>query len=104
MAATETPLARPEGVLLDLDRLVFYVADTGNGLVRRISQDTGTIEIVAGTQDGEAPTVDEKNAAEVKLGRPTSLALDGAENNLYILDVQAKNLLCLDLDRGKIRV
>jgi hypothetical protein len=70
-----------------------YVADYHNRLVRKIAPAgtwdyaRGTITTAAGAPPGVSPLLDEGSfAAQVPMGRPESLAVDGA-GNLYIAQV-----------------
>lgn len=98
-AAFESPLSRPEGLVLDERNGFLYVADTGNGLVRRIELSTGTIQRIAGSLDAGAPppTALGAVATEVRLQRPTGLALDPDGLELFIADVEARQVLALEL-------
>jgi hypothetical protein len=111
--ASEAPLSRPEGLLLDerdrdgdgvLEHRFLFVADTGNGLVRRVDLAKGTIESVAGSLAASDPpsTVDQP-ATAVRLRRPTGLALDPELEELFIADVEARQVLVVALGPGTIR-
>jgi hypothetical protein len=49
--AAEADLRSPQGIALDEDADVLYVADTGNHVIRAIDLFDGTISTVAGTRD-----------------------------------------------------
>jgi sugar lactone lactonase YvrE/type II secretory pathway pseudopilin PulG len=61
----------------------FYIADTSNHVVRKVTQSTGYISTVAGT--GTSGSVTAGTATSSKLNAPTGVALDGS-GNLYIAD------------------
>ncbi len=81
-SATEARLWRPRGIAVDAVGSV-YVADTGNGRVRRIDP-SGIITTVAGTGESGSDG-DGGPAIEAQLSLPTDVALD-AEGNLYIVE------------------
>ncbi len=85
-AATEAPLARPEDIVLDRDRHVYYVADTGNSTVSRVDEVHGLMTVVAGSFDPAAPTPTEtdQGAKDVKLNRPVGLAIDAGGQTVFV--------------------
>ena len=78
--ATEARLQIPEGVAVAGD--ILFVADRGNGRVRRVDLTTGIITTVAG---GICCGADGSHALQI-LFQPQGLALDD-EGNLYIGDI-----------------
>ncbi len=89
--ATQANLNRPESVVVGADGS-FYIADTGNSLVRRVGLD-GLITNVAGvrylsqlgTYTGSGYSGDNGPAASAQLSQPRDVAL-GANGSLYIAD------------------
>jgi hypothetical protein len=99
-AASEATLSRPEGLWLDAARGELLVADTGNGLVRRMALESGLVTTIAGsvtssTQPSPTPTP----ATSVELSRPIGLAREGDE--LFVADAgdgpAAGRILSVDL-------
>ena len=90
--ATEAALAAPYAVTVDAVGSV-YVADSGNGIVRRMDPD-GTISTVAGIppQTVDAPIDFGSNPS---IGFPRALAL-GLAGELYIADSYRDSILRLD--------
>jgi sugar lactone lactonase YvrE len=81
--ATTASLLFPEGVALDVSGNV-YIADSGNGRIRRVAAGTGIISTVAG--NGSAGfSGDGGQATAAALWLPYGVALDSA-GNLYIAD------------------
>jgi uncharacterized protein (TIGR03437 family) len=80
--ATDAPLYNPEGVALD-GAGNLYIADTNNGMVRKVSAD-GIITTVAGT-GMFGYSGDGGPAAAASLNYPKSIALDGS-GNMFIVD------------------
>lgn len=78
--ATEARLKQPYGLALD-NSGTLYVADLGNGRVRRIAPD-GTIDTIAGGGDRVPDGV---QATSARLVQPRDLALD-RDGSLYISD------------------
>ncbi len=94
---TEAALAEPHAVTVDAVGAV-YVADSGNGVVRRVNPD-GTIATVAGfpPQSVDGPI---DLGGSLSIGFPRSLAL-GFAGELYIADSYRDAILRLDA-RGTI--
>lgn len=80
--ALEAQLNSPYGLAVDLSGNL-YIADLGNGRVRKVSTD-GVIRTVAGG-GANAPAIEGGEAVEARLNAPRNLALD-AEGNLYLSD------------------
>ena len=81
--ATTSPIFLPEGVAVD-PAGNFYIADTTNNRIRRVSGTTGLITTVAG--DGTPGYAnDGKSASIAEVSAPANLVLDGA-GDLYIAD------------------
>jgi RHS repeat-associated protein len=83
VAATSATLFYPFGVAVD-SAGNFYIADTRNNLIRKVTVSTGIITTVAGTL---TPTSlgDGGPAIGASLGSPASVAVDSS-NNIYIAD------------------
>ena len=91
--ATSAQLDQPTGLVVDgLGDL--YIADSGNGSIRRVDATTGIITTVAGTGilgfsgDGGAAT-------SAKLDEPWSVAVDG-RGDLYIAETQYERIRRVD--------
>ncbi|HXU05421.1 MAG TPA: hypothetical protein VN903_30895 [Polyangia bacterium] len=82
--ATEATLNDPADVAVAPDGLAIYIADTGNGCVRRVGAD-GVITTVAGMCGVTGFEGDGGPATAAKLDRPGGIALDAA-GNLYVAD------------------
>lgn len=91
----------PQGMALDRQSQVLYVADVDNHAVRAIDLESGTVSTIAGTgsqalqyppASGQAPAVE--------LSSPWDLALDG--NLLYIAMAGSHQIWRLDLGSGRL--
>ena len=83
-ASTKAQLNSPQGVAVDAAGN-YYVADTGNNVVRKVAAN-GTITTLAGT--GTAGFAgDNGAAASAQLNSPQGVAVDGS-GNVYIADTQ----------------
>jgi sugar lactone lactonase YvrE len=81
VAATSTSLSYPKDVAVDASGNIF-IADTGNGRIRKVTASTGIITTIAGSSkdtDGYQGGI----ATEYYLERPTGVALDST-GNVYI--------------------
>jgi trimeric autotransporter adhesin len=85
-AATAAQLYRPHGIALD-GTGALYVADLGNGTVRKISN-SGIITTIAGINGALGNTGDNGPATAAKLYGPDGLALD-ISGNILIGDISA---------------
>ena len=90
----------PESVSVGRDGTV-YVSDSDNDRVRAIVPD-GTVNTIAGNGahlywTGTGP------AESSSLAKPTSLALDHANNVLYVVDQDNFRVMAITLDDGNIR-
>jgi len=83
VAATETGLAGPGGLVLAPDGTLF-IADSFNGRIRVVDRDTGLIRTVAGN-GGEYRYQGPDESHSASLSRPSGVALD-EEGNLYFTD------------------
>lgn len=85
--ATDGPLAMarfrdPEDIVLDRASGTFYVADTGNDLIRKITAD-GQVSTIAGVARMVGTT--DGVGAVARFRTPTGVALDG-QGHLYVAD------------------
>ena len=94
-AQLKTPLAVAHDRFLNL-----FVADSANGVVRRIDAASGIITTVAGTV-GKGASGDGGFASAANLERPTGVALD-ALGNLYIADADDHRVRRVDPVSGII--
>ena len=81
--ATNAQLSYPEGVALDSSGNI-YIADEGNGRIRKVNAQTGIITTVAGN-DNYGYSGDGYLATSTALADPIGVALD-ASGNIYIAD------------------
>ena len=84
--AVDAQLNNPNGLAVDTSGNL-YIADTGNGRVRRISGE-GLIATVAGTGTSTKDAGEGGPANQAVLDRPYGVAVDSA-GNLYIADLSA---------------
>jgi NHL repeat len=83
VAATSTSLSAPNDVAVDATGNIF-IADTGNGRIRKVTASTGIIITIAGLGDIMAVYIRESTiATEYYLAQPNGVALDSA-GNVYI--------------------
>jgi sugar lactone lactonase YvrE len=82
--------------------LAFYVADTGNGVIRRVTIADGNVTLIAGTpgQQGYAPG--DSAGAGAKFNRPTGLAIDSSRNILYVADTGNHMVRAINLTSGAV--
>ncbi len=81
--AVEAQLNSPSGLALDPSGNI-YIADTGNGCVRRVSS-AGLISTVAGDPSSSIDPGDGVPATQAVLGQPFAVVFDSG-GNLYIAD------------------
>ncbi len=97
--ATQASISLPKGITFDGTGNLF-VADTGNGRIRRVDAVTGVISTVAG--DGLfQPPVDGVPATESSLFLPDGVAVDRA-GNLFVSDTQNHRIRRVDAGSGLI--
>jgi DNA-binding beta-propeller fold protein YncE len=92
-----TPLSFPGKVLADADRDRLFIADTGH---HRIVVTTLQGEGVQVIGSGQAGFVD---GAEPQFSAPQGLAIDSANQRLYVADTGNHAVRCLDLAQGTVR-
>ena len=97
--AIEAQLRYPSAVTVD-GAGSFYIADSGNNRIRKVSAFTGTINTIAGT--GEWGYSGEGGPAiEAQLGYPQAVAVDHV-GNLYIADFHNNRIRKMDAATGTI--
>jgi sugar lactone lactonase YvrE len=82
--ATSTSLSSPAGLAID-GAGNLYIADSGNGAIRRVDATTGVMTTVAGELGNLGYSGDNGPATAATLSLPEGLAFDAA-GNLYIAD------------------
>ena len=83
-AATSARLSNPKGIAFDsLNNL--YIADTLSNVIRKVTNTTGIITIVAGTNRIRGSSGNNVLATSAQLAAPIGLAVD-SKNNLYFTD------------------
>ena len=97
--ATQAQLRYPSGVTVD-GAGNFYIADSGNNRIRKVSAFTGTISTIAGTGEW-GYSGDDGPATQARLGNPQGVAADGA-GNLYISDFRNNRIRKVDAVTGTI--
>lgn len=95
--ATNTPLNNPEGVAVDVS--YFYIADTSNFRIRRVSLATKMIETFAG--GGLLGSGDQSDAKDASLDGPIAVTVDNLGKNLLIVD--GKRVRAVPLTGGGIK-
>ena len=97
--ATSAKLNLPQGVAVDSSGNLF-IADTGNSLVREVTQTTGTISTVAGN-GGAGSSGNGGPATSAELDAPTNIAIDPA-GNVFIADSNNNEIREVSAATGKI--
>ncbi len=77
---------RPSGLAYDAGRDVLWIADTGNHVLRRYDIRSGQVTTVAGSPHVDAFAGDGATAVTSFLNGPTAIALNPADQSLYIAD------------------
>jgi len=97
--ATETALSRPSGVAIDKSGDIF-IADTDNGIIRKVAAQTGVITTIAGP--GVSSTLgDGGPATSAYIGIADGIAFDKA-GNLYIADTGTSRIRMIAANTGII--
>ena len=98
-SATQAQLRYPSGVTVD-GAGNFYIADSGNNRIRKVSAFTGTISTIAGTGE-QGYSGDGGPATQAQLGYSHGVTVDGA-GNLYIADSDNHRIRMVDAASGTI--
>ncbi|MFL6451826.1 MAG: Ig-like domain repeat protein [Bryobacteraceae bacterium] len=100
--ATSASLSYLSGVAVDGSGNI-YIADTGNGRIRKVSADTGVIITVAGNGSyGDSGDGGDGGPATIaSLTDPSSVAVDGS-GNIYIADTGNGRIRKVSADTGVI--
>lgn len=94
----------PKGLLMAPDGASFYVADTGNHLIRKVTL-TGEVSTVAGSCPGTPcePGYSEGEATKARFNSPTSMAwLDTSGTQMLITDTNNHCIRLLDLSQKQV--
>ena len=97
--ATRAQLRYPSGVTVD-GAGNFYIADSRNNRIRKVSAFTATISTIAGTGEWGYGG-DDGPATQARLGNPQGVAADGA-GNLYIADFRNNRIRKVEAATGTI--
>jgi trimeric autotransporter adhesin len=82
--AVDAELSQPRGVATD-SAGNFYIADTNNSVIRKVSASSTAINVVAGNRTPGFDNTDGMVATSAELNRPTGVAVDSS-GNIYIAD------------------
>lgn len=105
--AVSAMLNSPTGLIIDKNGNL-YIADSGNGRVRKVDKDTGVITTIAGNPEGIDPLdisrdiPREVDALSVKIDTLFALALDLDEKSLFISKFE--NIFEVNLETNKLTV
>lgn len=101
IGTSSTAVSDPGGLAYDAARQALYVADTGNRRVIRLDLSTFASTLVAG--NGQAASAgDGGRAVSASMAAPSDLALDAANDRLYVLDGASYALRVVTLGNGMI--
>jgi sugar lactone lactonase YvrE len=84
--ATNVALYNPEGVALDVNNQLIYIADSNRHVIRVMDLVTNVITTIAGIYGVAGFNVENGLATNVKLNNPLYLAFDSTKNILFITD------------------
>ncbi|MBM4370894.1 MAG: PQQ-binding-like beta-propeller repeat protein [Deltaproteobacteria bacterium] len=101
--AMDAELDDPAGLALDEESGLLFIADAGNGRIRTVELESGTITTLAGGGDAPAPVYgDGQSATDATLGAPDGLLL-GPGPALYITSsAPPRRVRQIDLATGTI--
>jgi sugar lactone lactonase YvrE len=111
-AATSATLANPVDAKWDSTGTIFYIADNGNNIIRKVDTTSGLITVVAGNghpsqacAEPPPPTCngDQGPASSATLDDPEGIALDG-QGNLYIADSTDSAVRVVNMQSAPITV
>ena len=100
-AATAAAMRDPHGIAITKDRQM-YVADTQNHTIRKIDLKTGMMTTIAGTGE-RAFSGDGGPAAKAAFNGTFGIALNAAQNRLYVADLTNRRVRMIDLKAGTIQ-
>ena len=98
--ATSTRLHSPAGLSLDSYGNIF-IADTGNGRIRKVAVSTGVMSTVAGNGDMYSAFEDNIAATNTSLSSPNDVAVD-ASGNIFIADTHNRRVRKVTASTGMI--
>src|SRR5882724_308905 len=101
LPATSAYLNGPAGVAVDPQTGDFFIADSYNYRVRRVSISTGLISTFAGTGTGTY-NGDDIPATSAQIGVPVNVAVDPATGDLLIVDVYTARVRRVSATTGRI--
>ncbi len=94
-------LTFPGSSVVDDQRQILYIADTGNSRIRAVDLKTGIISLMAGNGNWDS-TGDGGPATKAGIRSPNGLALDTA-GNLYLSDTDNHRVRYIETTTGTIR-
>jgi sugar lactone lactonase YvrE len=90
--------AGPQGIAVGAHEI--FVADTGNDTIRKVALPSCEVSTLAGAA-GTAGTAD-GSLSEARFDQPQGLALDAAEETLFVADTHSRHIRRIDLHAGKV--
>ncbi|MDQ7016665.1 MAG: SMP-30/gluconolactonase/LRE family protein [Gammaproteobacteria bacterium] len=107
--AINARLSLPQGLTVDINGNI-YISDSSNQVIRKVEVSSGLISTIAG--NGQTPLTnpplngadigDGGGAISASLNNPQGLAIDNANNTLYIADSSHSRIRKVDLSSGLI--